>query len=109
MSELQNYHNNCSDICIRFNSKKYIVEEKLCINDGSNENIYNFEYNNICYENCPNDIILSNGNYLCMNTNTITNKRNNSNHKITYIIIGVIAGIIIIGGIVVFLIVKKKV
>ena len=25
LSELQNYHNNCSDLYIRFNSKKYIV------------------------------------------------------------------------------------
>ena len=47
------YRNNCSEMCIRFNLKKYLPENNLCIDNCSTEVVYKYEYNNICYEKLP--------------------------------------------------------
>jgi surface protein len=50
---LKIFQKNCSDICIKMNLKKYIMEKYLCIDDCSLDNEYTYDYNNICYKNCP--------------------------------------------------------
>ena len=44
---LNNYGNNCSDVCINYNSKKYIKEENLCISNCTYK-AYTKDDNNIC-------------------------------------------------------------
>ena len=39
-----------------------IIAKKKCIDKCSNGNLYKYEYNGNCYENCPYDTILSNNN-----------------------------------------------
>ena len=46
--------NNCSDICFS-DTNKIITELNKCVEDCNNENSeYKFEYNNKCYNECPN-------------------------------------------------------
>ena len=45
-----NFQNNCDDICINWNSKKYIIEENLCIDDCASNEEYKNELDNICYK-----------------------------------------------------------
>ena len=62
-SNLKN--NNCSDICF-FKSKKIILENKKCVINCNDSDLYKYEYNNICYESCPNGTHKSLNNiYLC--------------------------------------------
>ena len=76
---------NCYEICIYYyyfdsNKKhkctenracpdkynKLINEKKKCVNNCSNDNLYKYEYNNICYEKCPNGTNISSYNkYIC--------------------------------------------
>ena len=44
-----NNNNNCNDICFS-ETRKIIVEKKKCIDDCTNDDIYIYEYNKICYE-----------------------------------------------------------
>ena len=39
-----------------------ILSKKKCIDKCSNDNLFKYEYNGNCYENCPYDTILSNNN-----------------------------------------------
>ena len=48
--ELPYFNNNCSDICF-IDSRKFIPNEKRCVLNCKESQIYKFEYNNICYEN----------------------------------------------------------
>ena len=50
--ELNNYH--CVNKCPE-NSNKIIYEKKNFINECQNDNLYKYEYNNACYQNCPSD------------------------------------------------------
>ena len=51
---------------------KLIIAKKRCIDDCSKDNIYKFEYNNLCYENCPNGTYLLNDNgYLCQDNSNL--------------------------------------
>ena len=61
-------NNNCSNICF-YKDKKIILDTKKCVFD-CNE-IYKYEYNNICYSSCPN------GTHNI--TNNICIKNNNEN------------------------------
>ena len=45
---LSEYEKNCAGICIIWNSKKYIVEENLCVDNCSSYAPYKYENNNIC-------------------------------------------------------------
>ena len=51
-SLLSSYKQNCAFFCFE-KSEKMINESLMCINDCSN-NDDKYEYNNICYETCPN-------------------------------------------------------
>jgi len=110
--ELRNYTKNCSDICISYNSKKYIIDDNLCIDNCSMDKIYKYEYNNICYKNCPNNTILADDNYSCI---IIDNHKEHIDYmddktfdKLKFIIIWVsMAVIIVIKVIIIFVIIKK--
>ena len=70
--KLQNedYYNNCSDICFNETIKTKIIENKKCVFDCINDDIYKFEYNNLCYKICPNGTHNStNNNFICEDDN----------------------------------------
>ena len=57
--------NSCSNDCFS-NNHKIIVNEKKCTLNCSIDDTYKLEYNNICYEKCPNDTHVSFDNmFLC--------------------------------------------
>ena len=63
-SQLKSYSmKNCSELC---SERKYIIEKNKCIDSCTYDNLYIFEYNNICFTSCPNGTYLFN-NYLCKN------------------------------------------
>jgi len=59
--------NNCSNICFS-DTKKIITELRKCVEDcNTDNNEYKFEYNNKCYNECPNGTISStDGQFLCI-------------------------------------------
>ena len=62
--ENNEYH--CNTSCPE--GYKLIEDKGKCIDDCSNDNIYNYryEYNNVCYQSCPTDTTSSRSNeYLC--------------------------------------------
>ena len=61
MDLIEKFEKNCSGICTTYNSKKYIIEENKCIDNCIEDKKYKYEYNDICYEKCPNNT----SNYLC--------------------------------------------
>ena len=44
-----NINIDCNNVCFK-KSRKIIIEKKKCIDDCNNDDIYIFEYNNICYD-----------------------------------------------------------
>ena len=80
--KINNCYENCDDYyffdelgkyeCITENecllkNHKLIKEKKKCINNCSNDDIYKYEYINICYIKCPNNTYVSSDNYfLCL-------------------------------------------
>ena len=85
-----NYYNNCSDICFNKTIKIKINENNTCSFDCINDEVYKFEYKNMCYESCPNGTHNSiNNNFICEENviNDIVqkieerNKNNNNNKK----------------------------
>ena len=60
------YYNNCSDICFNKTIKIKINENNTCSFDCINDEVYKFEYKNMCYESCPNGTHNSiNNNFIC--------------------------------------------
>ena len=57
---------NCSGIY-----NKLIIEKKRCIDDCKNDDIYKYEYNNICYKKCPNGTIFNQKNNICLEEQNI--------------------------------------
>ena len=59
------------------NYNKFIFEKSKCIDKCENDDIYKYEYNNICFEKCPEGTIISSKkNYFCFgeeNTEIIFN------------------------------------
>ena len=49
-NELKTYKNNCT---CSDNSYKFFKNKNSCIVDCSKDDIFKFEYNNICYKSCP--------------------------------------------------------
>ena len=48
--ELDDFH--CTKICPdEYN--KMIIEKKICVNNCTNDDIYLYEYNNTCFQKCP--------------------------------------------------------
>jgi len=61
-----NYYNNCSDICFNKTIKIKINENNACSFDCINDEVYKFEYKNMCYKSCPNGTHNSTyRNYIC--------------------------------------------
>ena len=59
-------NNNCSDLCFTNTHNKFILEENKCIDECFHDNNYKYEFNNICYNSCPNGTRNSFNNiYLC--------------------------------------------
>ena len=46
------YINSCKELCI-MNSKKFIPDNEICVDNCFNEAVYKYEYQNICYTECP--------------------------------------------------------
>jgi len=60
--ESNNY--NCNETCP--GEYKLIINKTKCIDDCKNEDTYQFEYNNICYQECPKGSFqLEDNDYLC--------------------------------------------
>ena len=100
---------NCKYVCIAGNSRTYIPEENLCINNCSMNEYYKYNYNNICYERCPNNTQLINNTYICKK---IDNDESNTIKKIIYLGLIIVASVIAIIAIIVVIILlisyKKK-
>ena len=84
--EIHSKKNECGNMCFH-ESKKIIASKKTCIDNCMNDNVYKYEYNNICYKSCLNEDNL-NDDDLCYE-DLIKNKfyvNNNSDNNIIDII-----------------------
>jgi len=59
--------------------KKVIEEKKRCIDLCKNDDIYKYEYDNICYEKCPNGTIVNEAKYNCYENENTNISKNASN------------------------------
>ena len=59
-SLFSNLNNNCSYFCLSNNQQKFIFETNECVLNCNESNLYKYEYNNLCYQNCPYGSISSN-------------------------------------------------
>jgi len=50
---------------LSWKNRNIINEKNKYINNCKNDDIYKYEYNNICYQNCPNEIILNETGNIC--------------------------------------------
>ena len=89
-----NISNDCSNICFTQTNIKIIKEKNICISECSNDDKYKYEFENICYEICPNNTHISSDNeHLCeidvlegastFITDIVTNSNTISNFLIT--------------------------
>ena len=58
-----NIKNNCNDICFKEN-KKINLEKKICLSECSEQN-YQYEYNGVCYESCPDGTLSFDNSFIC--------------------------------------------
>ena len=64
---------NCSDECFS-EHPKIIIEKQSCVSNCFKDDIYNFEYKEICYTQCPNGTKISyNNTYLCIDDRPVGN------------------------------------
>jgi len=86
-SNFSNYYNNCSDICFNEEIKIKINENNTCSFDCINDEVYKFEYKNMCYKSCPNGTHNStNNNFICEEDTIIENNIcNNSCDAINFL------------------------
>jgi hypothetical protein len=61
--KFDNLNNDCDNICFE-ESNKLISESKICVEDCSLDDTYQYEYNNKCYNTCPEGTVSSSSN-LC--------------------------------------------
>jgi surface protein len=81
-----NYYNNCSDICFNKTIKIKINENNTCSFDCINDEVYKFEYKNMCYESCPNGTHNStSNNFICEEDTIENNICNNSCNVINFL------------------------
>ena len=52
INEVKQFENSCLKLCI-MNLKKFILEIEMCVDNCYNEDIYKYEYHDICYSECP--------------------------------------------------------
>ena len=82
--EQGNFH--CTDKCPQ-KYNKLILEEKMCVNDCKNSDIYKYNYNNTCLKKCPNDTFTDENNNICYNYKNIkTTLINEINNNTTFTI-----------------------
>ena len=55
LNSISNAIVNCTYICVDMKSKKYVEEENMCIDDCLITKNHKYEYNKICYKECPLD------------------------------------------------------
>ena len=66
LNEVNRFENSCQKLCIMI-SKKFILDKEMCVDNCYNEDIYKYEYQDICYSECPIRTQLSNDSaYLCV-------------------------------------------
>ena len=71
---------NCAPDYICPENYKLISSKGKCIDDCINDNIYLYEYNNVCYENCPEGTISNDDMYKCEEELNCIDKYYNYNH-----------------------------
>ena len=83
-SLLDSYLNNCTYFCT---NKKMINGTEKCVENCNDDDLYKYEYNNICYKHCPSGTIISpNNKYICekliqdLTENYFNNIFNNKNN-----------------------------
>ena len=91
---LKDFEKNCSEICITYNSQKFIIEKNKCLDKCSMDNQYKYEYGTFCYEKCPNNTESTGGNYICKIIDK--NKKDSNDKTKIWIITGIIIGSIFI-------------
>ena len=69
---------NCSELCSKDSTNKFIQEKNKCISHCTLDDTYNLEHNNICYQTCPIKTHLIND-YYCED-DLICDKYYNYNH-----------------------------
>ena len=63
--------NDCTNLCFKNSNNKVIKGQSICVEECNIKN-YLYEYNNICYESCPEGTFISSkNNYLCINNDLI--------------------------------------
>ena len=67
VNETQYYYCTLNDSCPEEFSK-LIIQKNKCVNKCKNDEQYIYEYNNICYENCPNGTIINEIANICFNS-----------------------------------------
>ena len=67
MNETQYYYCTHNDSCPEEYSK-LIIQKNKCVNKCKNDDLYIYEYNNICYEKCPNGTIINEIAKICFNS-----------------------------------------
>ena len=72
--ESDNY--KCTEIC-KENYNKTILEKMRCIDKCSNDNIYKFEFENFCFERCPNGTIFNEEKGICEINSTKSTSESN--------------------------------
>ena len=88
------YLNESNDyICTETNNctgsyDKYVLEKNKCIDKCENDDTYKFEYNNICYEKCPEGTIKSSKkDYFCFGEENIYQSDIGNNEEILQVIV----------------------
>ena len=61
LDKLNEFH--CNEICPE--EYKIIIEKKKCIDICQNDEIYRYEYNNTCFQTCPNNTIQNESDFKC--------------------------------------------
>ena len=82
---LQSYNKvfNCSDKCFKENIK-IDLKENICV-ENCMESEYKYEYDNYCYEKCPNETFVTDNNnngFLCVDKNKIDNYYYDNDKKV---------------------------
>ena len=84
IEQLKGYEKNCKEICTIFNSKKYIIDKNLCVNDCKTVEEYKYEHNNICYKNYSDYIYIKGKESNFIETETTLEKNNSIEVKTTF-------------------------
>ena len=86
-TQLSHFIKDCSDDCFIGINHKFIIEKNKCIGLCNKDNTYRFEYNNICYEDCPKGTHTSFEEFICEeDINNINDKYIDGDFGINYFI-----------------------